>query len=99
MRGKRNFQKQNRDKKEINFEIKTFLKGKEMRTISEMYKRSGGTAYQHTCSECRFFRDGKKGKCLLYGGDQDWYGRYIACKFINSENDMPYGQMNIFDYV
>lgn len=70
-----------------------------MRTISEMYRRSGGTVYQHTCSECRFFRDGKKGKCLLYGGDQDWYGRYIACKFINSENDMPYGQMNIFDYV
>lgn len=70
-----------------------------MRTISELYKRSGGTAYQHTCSECRFFRDGKRGKCLLYGSNRDWYGRYIACKFINSENDMPDGQMNIFDYV
>lgn len=70
-----------------------------MRTISEMYKRSGETAYQHNCSECRFYRDGKREKCLMYGGDRDWHGNFIACKFFNLEDDMPEGQMNIFDYV
>ena len=70
-----------------------------MRTISEMYKRSGGTAYQHNCSECRFYRDGKREKCLMYGGDRDWNGNFIACKFFNLEDDMPEGQMNIFDYM
>lgn len=64
-----------------------------------MYRRSGGTAYQHNCSECRFFRDGKKSKCLLYGESRDWKGRFIACKYINLEDDMLEGQMNIFDYV
>nr|DAD89047.1 MAG TPA: hypothetical protein [Siphoviridae sp. ctv0N24] len=64
-----------------------------------MYRRSGGTVYQHNCSECRFFRDGKKSKCLLYGESRDWQGKFIACKYINLEDDMPEGQMNIFDYV
>ena len=70
-----------------------------MRTISEMYRRSGGTSYQHKCSECRVYRDGKREKCLMYGGDRDWHGNFIACKFFNLEDDMPEGQMNIFDYV
>ena len=74
-------------------------RGKNMRTISELYKSSGGTAYQHKCAECRFYRDGKRGKCLMYGGDRDWHGKFIACKFFNLEDDMPEGQMNIFDYV
>ena len=38
-------------------------------------------------------------KCLMYGGDRDWHGNFIACKFFNLEDDMPEGQMNIFDYV
>lgn len=71
-----------------------------MMTIAEMYKRSGGSEYKHTCAECRFYRDSKRvGKCLLYGDNGAWYGRYIACKFFNLEDDMPDGQMNIFDYV
>lgn len=70
-----------------------------MRKISEMYKRSGGTAYQHKCSECQFYRNEKKGKCLMYGSDQDWNGEFIACKFYNFEDDTLEGQMNIFDFV
>lgn len=70
-----------------------------MRKISEMYKRSGGTAYQHKCAECRFYRYEKKGKCLMHSIDRDWNGEFIACKFYNLEDDMIDGQMNIFDFV
>lgn len=35
----------------------------------------------------------------MYGEGRDWHGNFIACKFINLEDDMPEGQMNIFDYV
>lgn len=70
-----------------------------MRMISEMYRRSGGIAYQHKCAECRFYRSEKRGECLMYGLDQDWNGGYIACKFYNLEDDMVGGQMNIFDFV
>ena len=68
-----------------------------MRKISEMYKRSGGTAYQHTCSECRFFRGGKHPQCLQYELEIDWKPDYIACKFYNLEEIQIDGQVNIFD--
>lgn len=68
-----------------------------MRKISEMYKRSGGTAYQHTCSDCRFFRDGKHPQCLQYELEIDWNPNYIACKFYNLEESQIDGQVNIFD--
>ena len=68
-----------------------------MRRISEMYKRSGGTAYQHTCSECRFFRESKQPRCLQYELDVDWNPDYISCKFYNLEESQIDGQVNIFD--
>lgn len=68
-----------------------------MRKISEMYKRSGGTVYKHTCSDCRFFRGGKHPQCLQYELETDWNPDYIACKFYNLEDDQIDGQVNIFD--
>lgn len=68
-----------------------------MRRISEMYKRSGGTLYQHNCSDCRFFRNGKEPRCLQYEIEVTWRPDYIACKFCNQEESEIDGQMNIFD--
>ena len=63
-----------------------------------MYKRSGGTAYQHTCSECRFLSVvGKHPRCLQYELEIDWNPDYIACKFYNLEKSLIDGQVNIFD--
>lgn len=68
-----------------------------MRKISEMYKRSCGTAYQHICSDCIFFRGGKHPKCLLYEPEIAWNPDYIACKFYNLEESQIDGQIDIFD--
>ena len=68
-----------------------------MRKISEMYKQSGGTVYQHTCSDCRFFYGGKFPRCLQYELEIDWNPDYIACKFYNLEKSLIDGQVNIFD--
>ena len=68
-----------------------------MRKISEMYKRSGGTAYQYICSDCRFFYGDKHPRCLQYELEIDWNPDYIACKFYNLEESQIDGQVNIFD--
>lgn len=68
-----------------------------MRKISEMYKRSGGTAYQHACADCQFFREGKSPRCLQYELETTWKPDYIACKFYNLEETQIDGQLNIFD--
>ena len=68
-----------------------------MRKISEMYKQSGGTVYQHTCSDCRFFYGDKHPRCLQYELEIDWNPDYIACKFYNLEESQIDGQGNIFD--
>ena len=47
-----------------------------MRTISEMYKLSGGTDYRNLCAECyNCIREGKSFICRLYveaGGNRRW---------------------------
>lgn len=71
-----------------------------MRRISEMYKRSGGTRYEHQCRECSMFKIGKKCKCLNYELDAEWNSNWTACKFfVEDENEEIKGQMNIFDFV
>lgn len=83
-----------------------------MRTISEMYKLSGGTDYRNLCAECNnFVREGKFFICTLYqeaGGEKRWQPQWIACKFFNvphlpvdiEEHDTEQQegvQMSIFD--
>lgn len=72
-----------------------------MRKVSEMYRRSGGTCWQHTCSECADYIFGKKyGKCRNYELDAPWNPNFIACKFFTVEHEEELkGQMNIFDFV
>lgn len=60
-----------------------------MRRISEMYKRSGGTNYEHVCGECNHFKCVKLNKvrqsiCDIHGDEKvEWKKTYIACKFYN----------------
>lgn len=72
-----------------------------MRKISEMYKRSGGTAWEHKCKECKSLKKYKKDiKCALYPETAKWSENYIACKFyVNREmaHDLGFEQLNIFD--
>lgn len=71
-----------------------------MRRISEMYKRSGGTNYEHQCFECRMFKNVKRCKCLNYELDADWNPNWTACKFFTKDEiEEIQGQMNIFDFV
>ena len=71
-----------------------------MRRISEMYKRSGGTSYQHQCSECTSFMVGKHCRCLNYELNTDWNPNWTACKFFTKDEiEEIQGQMNIFDFV
>lgn len=71
-----------------------------MRRISEMYKRSGGTIYQHQCCECSMFKSGKKSRCMNYELDADWNPNWTACKFFTKDEiEEIQGQMNIFDFV
>lgn len=71
-----------------------------MRRISEMYKRSGGTKYEHQCKECSMFKIGKRCKCLNYKLDVDWNPNWTACKFFTKDEiEEIHGQMNIFDFV
>lgn len=71
-----------------------------MRKISEMYKRSGGVAYNHSCSECNAFVDGKHSICRNYGNTVIWKGSYPACKFYNYEDtEQLKGQIDIFDFL
>ena len=84
-----------------------------MRKISEMYQRSGGSAYQHTCGECQNLKERKRGsktvyKCDLYHYQEetpysDWKKTYIACKYFNMKWEEAYpetikGQMSVLDY-
>lgn len=84
-----------------------------MRKISEMYRRSGGSAYRHTCGECKNLRREKRGsrvvyKCELYQYQMDrrtsdWKPSYVACKFFGLPWNEAYpgevkGQMSIEDY-
>lgn len=59
-----------------------------MRTISEMYRLSGGTDYRNLCAECNnCIREGKSFICRLYaeaGGNRRWEPQWIACKFFNA---------------
>ena len=54
-----------------------------MRAISEMYRQSGGTAWEHYCRECKQFRTVKKHSyCLKHPEkEREWKGTYVACKF------------------
>lgn len=71
-----------------------------MRRISEMYKRSGGTNYEHQCFECMMFKNVKRCKCLNYELDADWNPKWTACKFFTKDEiEEIQGQMNIFDFV
>lgn len=71
-----------------------------MRRISEMYKRSGGTSYQHQCSECAAFMGGKHCRCRNYELNTDWNPNWTACKFFTKDEiEEIHGQMNIFDFV
>ena len=71
-----------------------------MRKISEMYKRSGGTRYEHQCSECIAFMFGKHCQCRNYELNADWNPNWIACKFFTKDEiEEIQGQMNIFDFV
>ena len=56
-----------------------------MRRISEMYKRSGGTNYEHQCFECTMFKNAKRCKCLNYELDADWNPNWTACKFFTKD--------------
>lgn len=67
-----------------------------MRKISEMYKRSGGTLWNHKCMDCEYFRDGKRPLCVIRG-DALWKPDYIACKFWKNTEDEIEGQLSIFD--
>lgn len=71
-----------------------------MRRISEMYQRSGGTSYEHQCSECTLFMIGKRCRCRNYELDVDWNPNWTACKFFTKDEiEEIQGQMNIFDFV
>lgn len=71
-----------------------------MRRISEMYKRSGGTSYEHQCSECALFMVGKRCRCRNYELDADWNPNWTAYKFFTKDEiEEIQGQMNIFDFV
>ena len=71
-----------------------------MRRISEMYQRSGGTSYEHQCSECTLFMVGKRCRCRNYELDVDWNPNWTACKFFTKDEiEEIQGQMNIFDFV
>ena len=65
-----------------------------MRKISEMYKRSGGTSWEHKCEECENYISGKKPVCTLYPEERIWKKEYIACRFFSS-GDFD-GQISIF---
>lgn len=67
-----------------------------MRKISEMYRRSGGTRWNHKCMDCEYFRDGKRPICIMRG-DALWKKTYIACKFWKSNESEIDGQLSIFD--
>lgn len=45
-----------------------------MRRISEMYRRSGGCNYHHTCAECRYYRQRKKEETCFLRPDASWKG-------------------------
>ena len=72
-----------------------------MRTISEMYRRSGGTCWTHKCSECAEYSVHKKQeKCGAYPGEAPWKGSFVACKFFRSEKEVrSNSQMSIFDFI
>lgn len=69
-----------------------------MRRISEMYRRSGGCNYHHTCAECRYYRQRKKEETCFLLPDATWKGSWMACKFWQ-EPEIPevQGQMRIED--
>lgn len=56
-----------------------------MRTISEMYKLSGGTDYRNLCAECyNCIREGKSFICRLYveaGGNRRWESQWNFSMF------------------
>lgn len=81
-----------------------------MRRISEMYKRSGGTIYNHTCKECVFLTNDKNIRglsCQIHGDNEDnhdWKKEYTACKFFAdntkaTENYRTQRQITLFDYL
>lgn len=70
-----------------------------MRKISEMYRRSGGTRWEHHCRECAWLKKtGKNIECAQYPEHIPWKENYIACKFYGEKGDSSGdGQLNIFD--
>lgn len=68
-----------------------------MKKISEMYRLSGGSDYQHTCSECISCRKEKNvHRCRLYeeaGGKGPWKPYFISCQFFGvHEKDRATGR-------
>ena len=72
-----------------------------MRTISEMYKRSGGTSWTHECSECTYYFVGKKQNvCALHPERAAWKGGFVACKFFEPKGKKNKSkQMSIFELI
>lgn len=76
-----------------------------MRKISEMYRRSGGTSYQHECGGCSHYsKTAKMGTCALHGLEPPapWKESFIACKFFTdgsepSVEETSGQQLSIFD--
>ena len=63
-----------------------------MMRIGEMYRRSGGSTWNHNCEECNFFKpkrvvklyggkEIKLGRCTRYKEEVPWKSNYVACKY------------------
>ena len=71
-----------------------------MRGNSEMYLRSGGTSYTHTCSECcNYGIVGKREDCSRHPEPRAWKGSYVACRYFNIPSDDVPGQMSIEQFI
>lgn len=81
-----------------------------MRRISEMYERSGGCDYKHTCEECGhiYIETGKtrwghrqqEASCRLYTrlyGSAVWDQKWGACKFFQEQQEPK--QMSLWDFM
>lgn len=66
-----------------------------------MYRRSGGTMWEHHCCECAWLKkSGKNIECAQYPEHIPWKENYIACKFYGEKSAYSKdGQLNIFDFM
>ena len=66
-----------------------------MRTISEMYRRSGGTCWMHKCSECINYGKVKKQEiCNMHPEKAPWKGTFVACKFFQDKDNKKIESVN-----